>query len=220
MNTVIYFLLAIGYLCLFIWGLILSKNRLLNLNNVLLLVIIGLIYDNSIIALGTLIGEGKLLKGLSYVRFLLHALFTPTLILFAFSICFKLGLPWAQKKYWKVIFILLTFGLILYELLTSVFGLKLQAKEENGLLTYESIDSAIPVMVISVTLVFLIVGIILIKKFQFSWLLIGTIIMILGSVFARWIPNVPIMNGLEFLLILTLLMTNQFQVKTSERNSA
>ncbi|QCR31155.1 hypothetical protein [Lysinibacillus sp. SGAir0095] len=217
MNTFIYFFLAFGYLCLLIWGLILSKKSVLNLTNVLLLVIIGLIYDNFIIAIGRFIGEGNLLQGLSYGRFLLHALFTPTLILFAWRICFKLGLPWAKQTYWKVIFSFLTIGLILYELLTSVIGLKLRSKEEHGLLTYERIDSASPVMVIFVTLVLLIVGIILMKKFHFSWLFIGTTVMIVGSLLARWITHIPIMNGLEFLLILSLLLTRQFQVRESEK---
>ncbi|PYF08409.1 hypothetical protein [Ureibacillus chungkukjangi] len=216
MNTIIYFLLAFGYFVLLIWGLALSKNNLWNLTNVLLLVIVGLVYDNLIIALGKFIGEGELLKGLSYPRFWLHALFTPTLILFAWSICNKLDLPWAKKTHWKVIFGFLTIGLILYELLTSVMNLELKANHENGVLNYESIESTSPVMVIFVTLVLLIVGIILLKKFHFPWLLIGTIIMILGSLLAIWMKTFPIMNILEILLITSLVLTKQLQVKESK----
>lgn len=182
-----------------------------------LLVIVGLVYDNLIIALGRFFGEGKLLEGLSFVRFLLHALFTPLLILFAWSIAFKLDLAWAKKKFWKIVFSILTIGLILYELFTSVIGLKLRAKRENGVLTYESIESVSPVMVILVTLVLVIMGIILIKNFHFPGLLIGTIIMTLGSVLAIWISNFPIMNVLEFLLVLSLLLTKRFQIRNSKK---
>lgn len=219
MNTFIYMLLAFGYLCFLIWGLILSNRNLVSLTNVLMLVILGLFYDNSIIALGKFIGEGQMLEGLSTVRFLLHALFTPLLILFAWGIGFRLGLPWTKKKFWKVIFTIMTLGLILYELVTSVFGLKLKAKEANGLLTYENIESVSPVMVILVTIVLFIMGCILVKKFHFPWLFIGTSIMILGSFLAVWITDFPIMNVLEFLLILSLLLTKQFQVRESEKPS-
>ncbi|MFC7686423.1 phospholipid phosphatase [Ureibacillus sp. GCM10028918] len=216
MNTFIYFLLAFGYLGLLVWGLILSKKDIWNLTNVLLLVIVGLIYDNLIIAAGSFIGEGELLEGLSYARFCLHALFTPTLVLFAFGICSNLGLIWAKKTYWKVIFSFITLGLVVYELFTSVIGLELRAKEENGLLSYESVESAGPVMVILVTVVLVIVGIILLKKFRFPWLLTGTLVMIFGSLLGIWIKNFPITNILEFLLILSLLLTKQFQVRMSE----
>lgn len=217
MNTFIYFLLVFGYLCFLIWGLILSKRSMLDFTSVLLLVIVGLVYDNLIIALGKFIGEGKLLEGLSTLRYWLHALFTPTLILFAWSIGENLGLPWAKKKFWKVIFSLLTAGLILYELFTSVIGLKLKANEDNGIFTYESIESVSPVMVILVTLVLFIMGIILVKRFHFPWLLIGTVVMISGSITAAWIKNFPIMNSLEFLLILSLLLTKRYQVRESEK---
>ncbi|MCM3388293.1 hypothetical protein M3649_09120 [Ureibacillus chungkukjangi] len=216
MNTIIYFLLAFGYLGLLIWGLALSKNNLWNLTNVLLLVIVGLVYDNLIIALGKFIGEGEMLKVLSYPRFWLHTLFTPTLILFAWSICYTLDLSWAKKTYWKVSFSFLTIGLILYELLTSVMNLELKANHENGVLNYESIESTSPVMVIFVTLVLLIAGIILLKKFHFYWLLIGTIIMILGSILAIWVRTFPIMNILEILLITSLVLTKQLLVKESK----
>ncbi|MDN4494377.1 phospholipid phosphatase [Ureibacillus aquaedulcis] len=216
MNTFIYFLLAFGYVVLLVWGLILSKKNMWNLTNVLLLVIIGLIYDNFIIAAGRFIGEGQLLEGLNYARFWLHALFTPTLVLFAFGICSKLGLPWAKKTFWKVIFGLITLALILYELFTSAIGLNLRTRKENGLLSYESVESAGPIMVILVTVVLVIVGIILLKNFHFPWLLIGTLVMIGGSILGIWIKNFPLTNILEFLLILSLLLTKQFQVRLSE----
>jgi len=216
MNTLIYFILTIGYIGFFIWGLKLSRRNIWTLTNTLLLVIIGLIYDNLIIAVGRFIGEGDLLEGLSYVRYLLHALFTPTLILFALGICLKLGFPWAKKTFWKGTFSLITVGLILYELFTSVIGLELKSNEELGLLTYESVESAGPLMVIFITIVLVIIGILLAKKFRFYWLLIGTIVMTGGSLVARWIESFPIMNILEFILILSLLLTKRFQVS---RNS-
>ncbi|KGR76267.1 hypothetical protein [Ureibacillus sinduriensis] len=220
MHTFIYFLLAFGYIGLLVWALILSKKSLWNVTNVLLLVIIGLVYDNLIIAAGRFIGEGELLEGLSYARFWLHALFTPTLVLFAWCICFNLGMPWAKKTFWKIAFPLITLVLILYELFTSIIGLKLRSKEEFNVLSYESVEPSSPVMVILVTAALIIAGILLLKNFRFPWLLIGTAIMLVGSIVGIWIKNFPIMNTMEFLLILSLLLTKRFQVKMSESTSS
>lgn len=218
MDTFLFFSLGFGYLCLFIWVIFpRRRHSLLNLTNVLLLVILGLIYDNLVIAIGSFIGEGDLLQGLSYVRFWLHALFTPTLILFAWSICFRIGLPWAKKTFCKVFVYLMTIGFILYELLTSIRGLELESNWRNDVLTYENASqSDSPVMVILITLVLGIVGFILMRKFHFSWVFVGTLVMILGSILAIWIKNYQIMNVLEFLFIISLLMTRQFQFKWQE----
>lgn len=216
MNTLIYFVLGAGYLALLIWGLSLSKKQgLFHLSNVLLLVIAGLVYDNFVIALGKYIGEGNVLENLNYFRFVIHAFFTPTLILFALSICRDLGLEWAKKTLWKGVFLLLTLGLILYELLTSVWGLILAPNFKNGLFTYESVKYASPIMVIMVSVVLLVAGIILLKKFRSPWLLIGTVLMGLSGPLANWIKSFPITNIFEFILILSLLMTKRFQVRTA-----
>ncbi|HWK23607.1 MAG TPA: hypothetical protein VNS08_11315 [Ureibacillus sp.] len=213
MNTVIYFLLTIGYVVLLIWGLVLSRKNVFSLTNVLLLVILALIYDNFIIAIGRYIGAGNLLEQLSYPHYWLHALFTPTLILFAWSICSKLNLAWAKKSIWKILFSLLTLALILYELFTSVMGLRLKTKEERDVLTYESVEAASPVMVILVIIVLLLVGIILMRKLHFKWLFVGTIVSIIGNLLAIWIKTFPLMNIIEFLLIFSLVITKHFQVK-------
>lgn len=215
MDTIIYFLLALGYFLLLLWGLKLVENQhLFELSNVLLLVIIGLIYDSTIIGLGRFIGEGQILENLTYLRYWLHALFTPTLVLFAWQICFKLGQPWAKKGVTKVLIFFITIGLIFYEWFSSIRGLVLEPRWQNGGLIYESIvQQQVPLMAIITTLIVGIGGFILLKKYRFYWLFIGTILMITGSVLAIWIKNFPIMNGLEFLFMITLLMTKQFQTK-------
>src|SRR5699024_492121 len=190
------------------------NHGLINISNVLLLVILGLIYDNLIIAFGRFIGEGNVLKSLSYVRIWLHALLTPTLILFAWNICYRAGFSWAKKKFWKLLAYLITISLIFYGLFSSVMGLNLKLTWKNGILSYESagqLDS--PVMVIIITLILGIVGLFLLMKIRFSWLFIGTLIMILGGILEIRIKNFPIMNVSEFLFMTSLLMTKQFQLR-------
>lgn len=215
MNTFLYILLVIGYLSLFIWGIFLASDRgFVNLINAILLVIFGLIYDNLIIALGRFIGEGNVLQALSYVRYWLHALFTPTLILFAWNIYFKAGFPWAKKKFLKFTAYTITISLILYELLASIKGLKTEPSWRNGVLIYESVgQSNIPIMINMITLIFIILGLLFMKKFRFPWLLIGTLVIVSGGILTTLFKTFPIMNILEFLFIISLLFTRQYLIK-------
>lgn len=211
MHTTLFFFLVLCYLSLFIWGIFLTrKHGVLNLNHVLLLVIIGLVYDNLIIALGKYIGEGNTLIYLSYMRYWLHALFTPTLILFAWDIYSRADLTKTNATLWKAIAYLITIGFICYELFTSIKGLKLEPVWKNGVLTYEDTGHSVSLMVIFITLILGLVGLHLIIKFRFFWLLFATLTMIIGSVLTIWIKNFPIMNVMELLFIFSLLLTKQF----------
>ncbi|WP_091664167.1 hypothetical protein [Alteribacillus iranensis] len=221
-SVSLYYLLGLGYTFLLAWGLFQSKKAgFFDYTNVLLLVIVGLIYDNVVIALGSSIGEGALLQQVSYARYWIHAFFTPTLILFAWSLSWKLQLPWAHRMYGKAFSFLLTIAVILYELLVTLRGLELEPNWENGVLTYESTAAeGIPVMVVVVTLFIAMTGVFLIKKFRFPWLLIGTAIMIGGGIAGAVFPDFPMMNGLEFIFIVSLLITRQFVIQQAALSSS
>lgn len=214
--TFLFFLLAFGYLCLFlVWFVLVRKNKWLDVTNIPLIVLLGLVYDNLIIASGSIIGEGLLLKNLSIGRHWLHAFLTPTLILFAWGICFKTGFRWAQKTIWKVLAPLLTIGLILFELIIVVMKIKMEPRWENGLLTYENIaHTSSPFMVVVVTTVLLVVGFLLIRKFHFPWLFIGTFAMIIGGVVGIWIKNPLLMNVFELLFLISIFLTKLYQIRT------
>ena len=59
-------------------------------------VVFGLIWDNFVLGLGRFLGEGDLLKTLSYPRFWLHALLTPLMIMFVWYLLRRDGVKWAQ----------------------------------------------------------------------------------------------------------------------------
>lgn len=216
MSTIIFYLFSFGYICLLIWGFFLAQNKFSHTSNVLLLVIVGLIYDNVIIASGKFIGEGALLQTLSYLRFYLHAIVTPTLILFAWSMYHHMNVeePDPQPSF-KILAYLITIGLISYELMTLITGLELMAKREYGLLTYDTTSSmGMPMMIIIVMIVLGLVGFILLRVERNFWMLLGTILTFIGSILTIWFKHPALMNGFEFLLIVSLLITKQsFKLK-------
>lgn len=121
METFLFLFLGFAYLCLFVWELLqVKKYGIRNYANFLILVIFGLVYDNLIIPFGRFIGEGNTLEALSKIRYWFHALFTPTLILFAWNVFHKTGLLSTRQTLWKLLAYVLTIGFIIYELLTSI----------------------------------------------------------------------------------------------------
>lgn len=212
MVIVFFLFLAIVYFFIFVGELVyINKHGFQIYFSVLLLVLVGLLYDNLMIASGKWIGEGGTLEFLSKIRYILHVIFTPTLLLFALGVSLHLNLIAMKKMLWKGLAWLVTFGLILYELFTSVFGMKLEPKWKYGLLTYESTaDSNFPLMIMVIHLVFIVIGFWLVKKYRFPWLFLRTIFMILGGVLTIWIKFEPMMNFCELLFMLSLVMTRRF----------
>ncbi|WP_053364495.1 hypothetical protein [Bacillus sp. FJAT-27251] len=219
MDPVIYLFFTIAYLALLVWGIVLAqKNGWNNSANLILLVISGLIYDNGILAAGTLIGEGGLLKNLNAVRFWAHAFFTPLLVIFAWKTVSGTGVEWARSKWLKYGTYLVFLGLVVLELATEVSGLELRAKREYGVLSYENAaqGGGPPLMVLVVTVFLLIASIIVWKKQKWPWFFVGTVLMGVGSAVEFPVESAAVVNAFELILLLSLMATKQFQDRRGE----
>ncbi|KAF0821491.1 hypothetical protein ACOSZF_09560 [Cytobacillus firmus] len=69
MDPLLFAAFTARYILLFIWAILIVKNSRPVSAAFLLPVILGLIYDNGILAAGSLIWEGSTLKLLNYARF-------------------------------------------------------------------------------------------------------------------------------------------------------
>src|SRR4051794_28560471 len=97
MTKLLYLFYAVLYLLLFAWCIRLCiKNTWWNLSNVIILIIISLIYDNAIIAIGEWIGVGSLLQSFNTARYWLHAFFTPLLILYGLKTLINANIAWTK----------------------------------------------------------------------------------------------------------------------------
>ena len=212
MDPYIYGLYSLFYLFLFLWGLKLSiNNRIFSLQNVLLLVTFGLLYDNTALAFGSLIGEGNLLKGFNLLRYWIHALITPMLILFSWSAVRKVGVDWLDTKAAFITSALLTASLIVWELIDNTIGIVLEPSRKYGVVSYEpALTQGPPVMVIGVSVILLLAGAILWKKAKWKWMAIGVIIMGIGSVVSFPVKSEAIVNGFELILMASLWATKSF----------
>lgn len=206
MDPYIFGVFAIAYIFIFVWGLIKHQKTA---SAILFLVIIALIYDNGILALGHVIGEGQLLEYLSYGRFWLHALFTPTLILFSLYIMREANIRLAHKSWVGYVFGILMIVAIVLQYSFDLSGLKLSLQEPYGVLSYASTHKASgpPLMILLVMMALFIAAVALVWKRKWWWMLVGTIVMTVGSAIPFDIESNAMTNALELFLIATLMLT-------------
>lgn len=97
MDTAIFLAFAGAYVALLLWGVaLIVRRRRVVVSDLAILVVLGLVYDNSVIGLGTFIGEGPVLEGLNGARYWLHAFLTPLLVLVAWDVLRRARVHWAK----------------------------------------------------------------------------------------------------------------------------
>ncbi|KML41368.1 hypothetical protein [Cytobacillus firmus] len=215
MDPLLFAAFTAGYILLFIWAILIVKNSGPVSAAFLLPVILGLIYDNGILAAGSLIGEGNTLKLLNYARFWIHAFFTPLLVLYSWHTLKQADIVWAKTGTLKGAAYLLTAGLILLELFTEVFGLELEAKWEYGVLSYSNAEAkgGPPIMVLIISAVLLAASVFIWRKQGWFWFFAGSVLMIIGSVIDIPVESAAAVNAFEWILLLSLTATAYFQKK-------
>lgn len=158
-----------------------------------LLVIAGIVYDNLIIGLGSFIGEGELLKGLNVPRFVIHALFTPCLMIFAVGVARRVGINWAQTKTGHGIICLIATAMIALGVYHEIIQLTLEAKAEYGTLRYiNTAAQGPPIPAIVTIIVVMIIAIFVWVKTKKPWYFLGSLLMFIFAPMASkfvWAGN-------------------------------
>jgi hypothetical protein len=148
-----------------------------------IIVIIGLVLDNSIIALGSTIGEGDTLKNLNAVRYIAHSLFTPLLIIWGYGVARRMGLGWAQSKRNHAVFCIIAVAMILLGSYSDIVRLSLEVKAEEGLLRYVNVGGIKGPPIPSIVTIVVLIGVgIAVWRKNKSWgLAVGSIVMFVAA---------------------------------------
>lgn len=214
MDSILYLCFAGAYLALLVWGLILLARRgRPSVSDLVLLVVLGLVYDNAILGFGAMIGEGAALEVANGARFWIHALVTPLLVLVAWSILARAGVRWAVHPAAVVVAVLVTLALIAYEVVVGAAQISLEPVREYGTLSYDDANAASgpPLMVLVVAAALLVAGIGAWIRQRWPWLTIVTVIMVIGSAVPIPIPSGAATNAFELILLIGILSTIAFQ---------
>jgi hypothetical protein len=164
--------------------------------------------DNLIIASGKFIGDGPLLKSFNALRFWSHGFITPTLILFGWGMAKRIHIPFTKKTIAPYFFLFLTAGLIIYEFIENMHKIFVPIYE-YGVLRYVSEESSgPPLMVLIVTFILLVISIYIFIRTRWIWMLLGVIVMIVGSAIPIPIESSAVTNAFELIFLCSLWLTN------------
>jgi hypothetical protein len=113
-----------------------------------LLLMIGLLYDNGMCSIGFLIGEGDLLKGLSIPRFALHVLVTPLICVLSLLFARGAGVPAALSRQASWVVWVLAVFLMAVGFFQELAPMDFVARTRFGVLTYTHSKSMPPIAAI------------------------------------------------------------------------
>lgn len=210
MDTILYFLLSLCYLILFGLGLFMAKRYHWKVENVLLVVMAALFYDNGMLAVGKFIGENESLKMLNAARYWMHAFFTPLLILYGWRLLVAANFDWAAKKLTVWIAAALTVSVIIIEIVTEAWGLSLKPVWKHGILFYEksAVSSNLPFMIIAVCTVLLLTSLLIGWKKKQPLLLIGIVLAVgIGYAIDKILETGASHNVSELVLMISLFVS-------------
>jgi hypothetical protein len=172
----------------------------------LVLVILALIYDNAVVAIGATLGEGALLEALSLPRYATHALLVPLLIMVAVGLARRYRVTFFAGRLVPGISGALTVLLIVAGAWADVVTLDLEPTRYADTLRYtNSAANGPPVPAIVAILVMIGVGVALAVRARWPWLLAGALAMFAAAgagAAILWLGNLG-----ELILILTVWLT-------------
>ena len=214
MDTVLFFGLAAVYAALLAWGVALVKRHGLGTSaNLYLITVAGLLYDNLVLASGRFLGTGPLLETLSYGRFILHAIYMPLLVVWAWHAARRVGMPWARRDRTRAGVIGVALALVAFELVTQVAGLNLEAESRQGALRYADAvpTQGPPLMVLIVAAAVIAAGVVLWRRRRWPWLMAGAVVFAVGWMVATGFGSDVGTNVFELVMVVSIVVTKAHQ---------
>ena len=210
MQNIIYIVVGLIQLGIAIYGTREVRKHFSWYAMLVLIVVYGLAYDNISIALGAYIGEGTLTKALNALRFGVHALFTPAMIIAAFGALRMTGSKFAQSKTWHAIICLIATALIALGSYTDIINLHLVLVQNGAVLKYVNDFEFLkgPPIPAVLTIIFVLVfGVMIWRNIKWPWLFVGSLIMFIAAPMA----SQPLFQNIGEVAFATGLVTTQIR---------
>jgi hypothetical protein len=181
----------------------------------IILVALGVAYDNLILSLGNTLGVGPPLLALSVPRFVLHQLILPWLIFAAYEQAKVAGHPWANHRAAGWLALASTLLVIVLGVLTRLLPMELEATVLDGVTRYVAVGTVGPPLVSILSIGFVgIVGLLLWRRNGWPWEFLASVLVFVGEgVPIEWMRR-GLGSGLELLFLATMLVTDRWLNRT------
>jgi hypothetical protein len=211
MSIILYSIYTLANLALVIWGITVWRQTRRAGTLLIVLVALGVAYDNLILSLGNALGAGPLLHGLSVPRFVLHQLILPWLIYAGYEQARVAGHRWANHRASRWVVLALTLLVIVAGVLTRLAGLDLEAAVMDGVTRYMAVGTVGPPLVSILSIGFVgIVGFLLWRRNGWPWEFWAAVLVFVGEgVPVEWVRR-GLGSGFEVLFLAVMLATDRW----------
>ncbi|SHE94673.1 hypothetical protein SAMN05444392_10578 [Seinonella peptonophila] len=207
MDALLYPVLTIFYLGLFIWSFRTFHDSSFWGTSWLLFIMVGLIYDTTIISLGNCIGPGSLLETFSLLRYFLKVFLMPTVIFIAWDILRRVKVEWSNYLSARIAFNLCTFVVTVIGVFTEILLVTLQPVEAGGVLRYVQQGHPFPYGILLTFVPLWIAGVYVWREERWPLLLGGVVLCFVLSLFSIAFGSLWLSSLWEFLLVFTLVLS-------------
>jgi hypothetical protein len=181
----------------------------------LLPLLIWLVFDPLVLAVGNLLGEGSTLQVLTTLRYLLRALVTPFLLVIAVDQARRARVKWMDDPLLILVLAVVILALIVLGLIQGYAGFGLEPVEIEGIKQYKpDVPLGLPFAALVTMILLALLGAGVFFKTRSFWLLLGGLIMLAGVLVPTTTISVPSValatTSVAFVLCL-LLMERKLQ---------
>ncbi len=184
--------------------------------------LLGMIYDNSMVSIGPWAIESTWYELASYPRFFLHASVLPFLTLFTLSILVDAKVQFANNTLFRGFMFLFTTCALAYGIWHDVIVIELEAVTSLGHERFSSVSKVPPLATIATNILMLPLAVVIWRKAQWPWLFAGAIFIFLVNG-ATGPTEIGFLAGNfgEVIFMLALLSTEKHfsQIKNSQTNT-
>lgn len=221
MLTVAYVFYALAQAALAVWAFALYRRRRSYGALTLLLPIAAVVYDNAMVAAGSLIGDGRLLEVLSFPRFLGHAVLTPVWIVTAVAFATRTGAFAGRGRRWAIGSWVLYAIAVAVGLVNSVALLRYELVEQADLVYYTNAGGlpGPPFPSIAMTLVVIAMGAVVLRRLRWPWMLAGALFMLVAAAIPTDLVGFVVSNSGEVVMAASLVAT-EASLQRRERANA
>lgn len=183
------------------------------------LVMLAMVYENGILALGVVIGHGPLLEALSWGRFIGYAVFPPLLVIAGVELANRAGVGWAGRRFVRYGAWIVAVALAAFALFVEVIGRELEPRVLNDVVRYMWVSKGVPPLAVIIMNILLIVcGVAVWRKTHNAILLLVALFLFAGDGLAA--GKYVIGSGVELIFMAALLAAESWVLGYREAISA